>query len=757
MISPTRLVSIALVFALSLAPAAIGQNPTVQSNSAQSGPAGQSQKQEPSVRLRTDEVVVDAIVTDKKNRPVMNLTADDFDVFEDGVKQRIASFRVESSAQTDQLHTAPGLAPSRSPGGGAAAPGKLVAMVFDSQTTRDTALLARRAALDYVDSGIGPDDFVAVFAIDQNLMVLAPFTQDKAALKRAIEAFTSRESKKYNAVAGEVLQALEGLVTPLSDAEKLNIADTMTTFDAIPPEGPAALVPGSRAAAPNQIDPNRVTRTQILLAALRSLRTFNIYEKQFQALRVVDALLAIINGESSVRATRKTLLFFSEGLSVPANTSDQFVSVISAANKAGVTIYALDVAGLRVVNPSQESMLERDAAAAKRIRNQSPELVTDGASALGKMEDVARMDNLSTLDELSEQTGGYTVKNTNDLVEGLRRVVEALGNYYVMTYLPTNENYDGKFRRITVKLKNPAGLQLRARQGYFALRTLDNAPVMMGELPLLDLANRPSAQSDFPLYAQALHFKGTAQANQVAVYLEFPMSGLKFETDDKTKTFSSRFAVLMLVKNDSGVIVRKLGQEYRLHGPASQLDEVSKNTEMYSRLILLEPGKYMMDGVARDSISGKSSVVHGSFEVPAVAGGGLGMSSVVLSRGVNPLSEEQKHETAHPLYLEGQAYFVPNVTEGFSIGSDKNMLVHFNVYEPGAGSGKVSASLDFYRNGRIIAQSSGSLPDPDATGKIAYSTSFGLGAFSPGEYELVVTATGGTGKASSVARFKIRP
>jgi VWFA-related protein len=709
------------------------------------------------VRLRTDEVVVDVMVTDKRNRPVMNLTSDDFGVFEDGIKQRLTSFRVQAAGQTTEAQTGPaaGAAQTAARRG---SPGKLVAMVFDAQTTRDSALLARRAALNYVDSGIGPDDFVAVFGIDQNLLVLAPFTQDKAALKRAIEAFTSRESKKYNAVAGEVRQALEGLVTPLSDAEKLNITDTMTSFDAVPPGQPEGQAAGSRtAAAPNTIDPERVTRTQILLAALKSLRTFNAYEKQFQALRVVDALLAIIRGQSSVQATHKTLMFFSEGLAIPANASSEFLSVISAANKASVTIYALDIAGLRVINPNEESMLERDAVAAKRINNRNPELVSDGTSALGKMEDVARMNNVSTLDELSEQTGGYTVKNTNDLADGVKRIAEGLNSYYIMTYLPTNENYDGKFRRIQVKLENPAGLQVRARQGYFALRMLDDAPVMAAELPLLERANASSPQTDFPLYAEVLHFRGTPQARQVALYLQFPMSALRFDTDEKTKAFSSRFAVLLLVKNSSGVIVRKLGQEFSLRGPASQLEETTRNPEVYNRVILLEPGKYTLDGVARDSLSGKASVVHGSFEVAGAGTEAICMSSVVLSRGVNPLTEEQKKGAPHPLYLEGQAYFVPNLTHSFSAASDRNLLVHFSVYAPKAAASKVSVSIDFYKNGSLMAQSSGALPEPDATGKIAYSTSFGLAAFSSGEYELRVTASDGTGKTSSAARFDVRP
>ena len=136
----------------------------------------------------------------------------------------------------------------------------------------------------------------------------------------------------------------------------------------------------------------------------------------------------------------------------------------------------------------------------------------------------------------------------------------------------------------------------------------------------------------------------------------------------------------------------------------------------------------------------------------------IGISSVVLSRGVNPLTEQQKKEAApHPLYLEGQAYFVPNVTQAFSAGSDKNLLVHFSVYPPKATAAKVSVSIDFYKDGRVIARSSGALPEPDATGRIPYLTSFGLGAFALGQYELVVTASDGGGKASSSTRFEVRP
>ena len=54
--------------------------------------------QDKPLKLRTDEVIVDAVVLDKRNHSVTDLTTDDIELYEDGVKQKITSFRFESSA-----------------------------------------------------------------------------------------------------------------------------------------------------------------------------------------------------------------------------------------------------------------------------------------------------------------------------------------------------------------------------------------------------------------------------------------------------------------------------------------------------------------------------------------------------------------------------------------------------------------------------------------------------------------------------------
>src|SRR6267142_4148205 len=54
-----------------------------------------SEPQEPEkIVVERSEVVLDAVVRDKKGRPVTNLTVADFAVFEDGVRQQISSFRL---------------------------------------------------------------------------------------------------------------------------------------------------------------------------------------------------------------------------------------------------------------------------------------------------------------------------------------------------------------------------------------------------------------------------------------------------------------------------------------------------------------------------------------------------------------------------------------------------------------------------------------------------------------------------------------
>ncbi len=77
------------------------------------------------------------------------------------------------------------------------------------------------------------------------------------------------------------------------------------------------------------------------------------------------------------------------------------------------------------------------------------------------------------LNELAEMTGGrhFPVDNLNELPDVAAKIGIELRNQYVLGYVSKNQNRDGKYRRVTVKLNQPRGLPpLRAlhRQGYYA-------------------------------------------------------------------------------------------------------------------------------------------------------------------------------------------------------------------------------------------------------------------------------------------------
>jgi VWFA-related protein len=77
------------------------------------------------------------------------------------------------------------------------------------------------------------------------------------------------------------------------------------------------------------------------------------------------------------------------------------------------------------------------------------------------------------LNDVAEQTGGrqYYVENLNELPDIAAKIGIELRNQYILGYAPANQDRDGKYRRVQVKLVQPRGLPpLRAvwRLGYYA-------------------------------------------------------------------------------------------------------------------------------------------------------------------------------------------------------------------------------------------------------------------------------------------------
>lgn len=74
----------------------------------------------------------------------------------------------------------------------------------------------------------------------------------------------------------------------------------------------------------------------------------------------------------------------------------------------------------------------------------------------------------STMDDIADLTGGHNFHNTNGIGEALAAAVDTGANFYTLTYTPTNQTLDTRFRAITVKVDQP-NLHLTYRNGYYAI------------------------------------------------------------------------------------------------------------------------------------------------------------------------------------------------------------------------------------------------------------------------------------------------
>ena len=68
---------------------------------------------------------------------------------------------------------------------------------------------------------------------------------------------------------------------------------------------------------------------------------------------------------------------------------------------------------------------------------------------------------------MAENTDGVAVVQTNDLMGGVRRMTDSLSAYYLLGYYSTNSSFDGRYRRIEVKVNRPR-IDVSARPGYLS-------------------------------------------------------------------------------------------------------------------------------------------------------------------------------------------------------------------------------------------------------------------------------------------------
>jgi len=713
-------------------------------------PAPAQRQDEPKIRIGTTEVTLDVVVRDKKGRPVKDLTASEFEIYEDGVRQQVESFRlavrepetkadVNRGKDTPASPAAAGAAASRDK---TANPG-VIALVFD-RLSPDARSMARKAANAYSEEGLMANDFTGVFAIDMSLLTLQQYTDNPQLVKQAIEQATSRAPSTF----ASNNEQTRGLADRQMSLER----QATTAQGATSVSGPGDSSGASAAA-------QEIGRANIEMAfvqmQMRMLETFETLERNHQGHATANSLLALVNSMRNLPG-RKTVIFFSEGLSLPPAVVEQFRSVINAANRANVSVYTVDAAGLRIDSPNLETTRELNALAQRRMnevhRTQEPSGPL--TKSLERNEDLLRLNPHSGLGELADQTGGFLIRDTNDLSAGLRRIDEDMRAHYVMTYMPKNQEYDGRFRQISVKLSRP-NLDVQTRKGYYAVDHTIASPVLAYEAPALAALGAARASDSFALRVGALSFPEPERLGLAPILVEVPASAFTYSPDNEKKIYNSDFSIVALVRNESGRVVEKVSQHYQLSGPADKIEAARNGEILFYREANLQPGRYTIEAVAYDAPSGKSSVRKTNLEVSGLDKTKLRLSSLTLLKRADRLTADEQKKN-HPLHF-GEIIVYPNLGEPLRKSVAKQLAFFFTAWPAQGSAEKLKLTVEVIQNGRDLGQIPAELPAADEQGRVKYASALPLDNFQPGKYELRVTVKDGQSSVTRAAQFNLEP
>ena len=222
-------------------------------------------------------------------------------------------------------------------------------------------------------------------------------------------------------------------------------------------------------------------------------------------------------------------------------------------------------------------------------------------------------------ENVAANTGGFTVKNTNDLDAGIQRIADETRVFYLLGYVPTNTARDGGFRQIEVGLRDAKGLRVRARKGYYAPSAAGEAapvPVKRGVDAAFQAAlDSPWLEGGVPLRMTAYVGKpGLAGKASVQVVTEVDIQGV--ELPQVAGRHQGQLELLLVVAHrESGEYVQYDHTIDMNMLPATR-ERVRVTWLPIVREFELAPGHHQAKLVAR--FAGRErvgSVVH-DFEVP---------------------------------------------------------------------------------------------------------------------------------------------
>lgn len=419
-------------------------------------------------------------------------------------------------------------------------------------------------------------------------------------------------------------------------------------------------------------------RQGIYLPARSAVEEAQMYRaRDIEMLRsqvTATALESTIAYLGSIKEGRKAILFVSQTIgrvgTGPMDTFTWLDGAIRAANANNTTIYAFDPRGLDMNSRTSD-----------------------------------------VLHSLAEQTGGRQFSN-NSPAASLREVVKNASAFYLLGYASARNPADGKFHKISVRVKRP-GVEVRSRTGYYAPSLTD-----MEEARKTAAANEPP-----PEISKALARLVDAPNLNIAGDL---WAGAAPGADGRARV---TIAWSPREGSDAAVAIRASAEDGHVYfdGPlptGRTAFDAAPGPLKIRRTLLATDG----------SLADREEMV---LEVPDFARAPLTIGTPVVFRARTPIELRAIQSTTDPPPFAGRQF-----------GRTDRIVARFGVFGPGASDATVTVTLLSRRGAKLATM-------PLKTTAGGYEIDLPIGSIARGEYVFEIVASRGADQAKTLLSFKV--
>jgi VWFA-related protein len=593
--SSTKLSLLAIAYLLLLPAAVLGQTKPEPKPEPTSDPDV--------IKFETSLVQTDVMVFDKNGRFVDGLKPEQFQLKINKTEREISFFeRITARGSTTEREEQKADQPSTNPVNRSKADAQRRAVIFfvdDLHLAPDSLARTRKALLDFIDSGIGEKDLVAITSPSGQVGFLQQFTANKDALRSAVARLSYRTNTTTDT---EKPPMSEYIATKIREGDE----QALTYYTQEIQRQNCVRTRGGLICSVTPQGARQMAKNRAQMIAVESAPATD------DTLRLLEGLMRT----AAQLPGRKVVFVISDGFYLndrKTGAIDRIKRVTDAAGRAGVVIYTLDARG--IVGDSIDINRPMD-----------PKGLLTGAS-IGELS--ASQDGLNAL---AKDTGGQALRNTNQpMHEWVERVLAETSSYYLLAWKPDNEEQKrGKFKNIDVSIVGRPDLKVRVRTAYFKSAALpllstkkkkENDPAKARDDDMRLVIDAPVAQSDIPTQVD-LHFvQMPGLGTRLLATISIDDAALAFDlTDGK---LSADVDIGGIFYDDKGKPINSFVGRLRIFPRASDASTASGSATQRRRAVyrfsaLVPGGLYQVRVGIRDVRSSRAGSAEDWITVPKI-------------------------------------------------------------------------------------------------------------------------------------------